>query len=181
MSNTEKSPPAAETNEVNIEWSYSGKALRAQAMLFVLLSLLLMGGGIYATFAGWFKPYLLAWYIITGCLALLWGYHYTVYFYRTLTIRYKLTDKHFYAYRGLFIRVCNSMELIQINDVQYSQSLVDRLLNGGVGNLVIYCPIDKTDGELVLKGIENPKEIFKKIDSLRTALRTKRAILTGGA
>jgi hypothetical protein len=41
--------------------------------------------------------------------------------------------------------------------------------------------VDKTDSKLVLKGIDKPKEIFEKINSLRTALRAKRSILTGGA
>jgi hypothetical protein len=62
----------------------SGKALRTQTLLFLFLSLLLVGGGVYATFANWFSGtyYLSAWYVITGCLVILWGTHYTIYFYR---------------------------------------------------------------------------------------------------
>ena len=167
--------------EVNIEWSYSGKAMRAQIFLFSLLSLLLICGGCYATIAGWFSTYYLpAWYAITGCLVLLWGYYYTIYFYRTWTIRYRLTGSHLYVSRGLITRTSDTMELLHINDVRLVQTLFDRLFNGGVGSLVIFCPADKTDTELVLTGIDNPKEIFEKINSLRTALRAQRSILTGG-
>jgi uncharacterized membrane protein YdbT with pleckstrin-like domain len=170
-------------SSVNIEWSYSGKAMRAQALLYVILSLILVGVGVYATlYAHNDKlPYLAAWYVITGCLVFLWGYFYVLYFYRVYTIRYRLTERHLYCYRGLFTRTSDSMELIHINDVRLVQTLFDRIFNGGVGRLVIYCPQDKTDSELVLTGIDKPQEIFEKIDTLRTALRTKRSILPSGA
>jgi uncharacterized membrane protein YdbT with pleckstrin-like domain len=168
--------------ELNIEWSYSGKALRAQAILFGLLSLFLVGGGVYATVADWFgTSYLLAWYCIAGGIVLLWGYHYAVYFYRTYTIRYRLTERHLYAYQGLFTQVSDTTELIHIDDVQLVQTLFDRLVNGGVGKLVIFCAADKTDSKLTLLGIDKPREIFEQINSARTSLRAKRSILTGGA
>lgn len=167
---------------VDIGWSYSGKAMRAQALLYVLLSLVLIGVGVYATLANHPRlPHHVAWYIIVGCLALLWGYYYTLYFYRVYTIRYRLTERHLYCYRGLFTRTSDSMELIHINDVRLVQTLFDRIFNGGVGRLVIYCSQDKTNGELVLLGIDKPQEIFEKIDALRTTLRTKRSILPSGA
>ena len=167
----------------NVQWSYSGKALRAQTLLFVLLSLILVGGGLYATFAAeWLaEHYLAAWCAITGGLVLLWGYHYTVYFYRTYTIRYRLTETHLYSHRGLFTHVSDSMELVLIDDAQLIRTLFDRVFNGGVGTIILFCAADKTtDGKLILKGIDKPKEIFEKVNSLRTALRAKRSILTGG-
>jgi len=166
---------------LNVEWSYSGKALRAQALLFFLFSLALVGGGGYATFAGLLgELYLPAWYSITGFLILLWGYHYAVYFYRVWTIRYQLTETHLCSYRGLFTRVRDTMELIRIDDVQLVQTLFDRLFNGGVGRLVIFCSSDRTNCKLFLVGIDKPKEIFERINSTRTALRAQRSILTGG-
>jgi len=169
------------SSSVNIEWSYSGKAMRAQALLDVLLSLIMGGVGIYATFIAHSPRHLWIWYGIIGGVVILWGYYYTVYFYRVYTIRYRLTERHLYCYRGLFTRVSDSMELIHINDVRLVQTLFDRIFNGGVGKLVIFCTQDKTDGELLLAGIDKPGEIFEKIDSLRTALRTKRSILPSGA
>jgi uncharacterized membrane protein YdbT with pleckstrin-like domain len=172
-----------EGSSLNLEWSYSGKAMRAQALLYVLLSLILIGIGIYATFfmESTRLPALTAWSIIAGLLILLWGYYYTTYFYRVYTIRYRLTEKHLYCYYGFFTRTSDSMELIHIKDVRLVQTLFDRLFNGGVGKIVVYCPQDKTDSELIIAGIEKPREIFEKLDSLRTALRTKRSILPSGA
>jgi uncharacterized membrane protein YdbT with pleckstrin-like domain len=167
---------------VDIEWSYSGKTMRAQALLYVILSLVLFGVAVYAKMLNNPRlPYLTAYCIVAGCFILLWVYYFTLYFYRVYTIRYRLTERHLYCYRGLFTRTSDSMELIHINDVRLVQTLFDRIFNGGVGRLVIYCPQDKTDGELVLTGIDRPREIFEKIDTLRTSLRTKRSILPSGA
>jgi len=173
---------AASPGELNVEWSYSGKALRAQALLFVLLSLILVGGGGYATYAGWLSPYYLwAWGGITGTLVLLWGYHYGVYFYRTYTIRYQLNERHLCSYRGLFTRVRDTQELVHIDDVRLVMTLFDRIFNGGVGKLVIFSATDRTGEKMILTGIDNPKVIFEHINTARTTLRAKRSILPGGA
>jgi len=167
---------------VNIEWSYSGKAMRAQALFWVLLSLVLVGSGIYATFAEMLGThYLAVWCALAGILVLLWGYHYTVYFYRVYTLYYRLTERHLYSHHGLFRRVSDSMELVLIDDAQLIQTLFDRIFNGGVGTIILFCAADKTTGTLVMSGIDKPKEIFEQINSLRTMLRAKRSILTGGS
>jgi len=183
MSNTtQKNTPAGELNatELNLEWSYSGKAMRGQMLFFCLLSLAVVGGGVYATIEELLgEAYLPVWYSIAGGLVLLWGYFYAVYLYRTLTIHYRLTNQRLYLRRGLLTRTSDSMELIHIDDVRLVQTLTDRLINGGVGSIIIWCAADKTHPTLILKGIASPREIFEKIDSTRTALRAKRSILTG--
>lgn len=174
------SSPSEKSDGLNLEWSYAGKAMRAQTFLFVLISLLAVGGGVYAMSAALLgSSYRLVWCLIAGGLALLWGYHYAVYFYRTWTIRYRLTDQRLYVHLGLLTRTSDSMELIYIDDVRLVQTLTDRFINGGVGSLIIFCSADKTDKKLVLKGIDKPQEIFEKIDATRTVLRAKRSILTG--
>ena len=171
----------AATGELNVEWSYSGKALRAQAISFVLVSLILVGSGIYATVAGWYGAYYLsAWIGKTICLVLLWGYHYGIYFYRTYTIRYLLNERHLCSFRGLFTRVRDTQELVHVDDVQLTQTLFDRIFNGGVGTLVIFSASDRTNSKLILTGIDNPQKIFDLINTARTSLRAQRSILTGG-
>ncbi|MCL2709330.1 MAG: PH domain-containing protein [Planctomycetaceae bacterium] len=167
---------------LNVEWSYSGKALRSQALLFVLLSLILVGGGLYASFfSDLFQySYFWAWIGITSGLVLLWGYHFGVYFYRTYTIHYQLNERHLCSYRGLFTRVRDTQELVHIDDVRLVMTLFDRVFNGGVGKLVIFSATDRTGEKMVLTGIDNPKEIFEHINTARTTLRAKRSILTGG-
>lgn len=167
---------------LNIEWAYSGKALRAQAILFALISLILVGGGLFATFTtNWFGEYYLsAWIGIAICLILIWGYHYGIYFYRTYTIRYSLNERHLCSYKGLFTRVRDTQELVHIDDVQLTQTLFDRIFNGGVGTLVIFSASDRTGSKLIMNGIDKPQEIFDYINTARTALRAQRSILTGG-
>jgi uncharacterized membrane protein YdbT with pleckstrin-like domain len=175
--NNDSSQPA----EMDMEWSYSGKAMRAQAILFWILTLAVTAGGLYATFTNLLGSfYFIVWCGIAAGLVLLWGYFYTIYFYRVWTIRYKLTDQRLYAYRGLLTRTSDSMELVYIEDVQLIQTLFDRLFNGGVGRLTIFCPSDRTDNKFILTGIDKPMEVFEKIDSARAAVRAKRSILTGG-
>ena len=177
------SDTAQSGDSLNVEWSYSGKALRAQACLFVLLSLVLVGGGLYATFfSDLFQySYFWAWVGIAVGLVLLWGYHFGVYFYRTYTIRYLLNERHLCSYRGLFTRVRDTQELVHIDDVRLVITLFDRVFNGGVGKLVIFSATDRTGEKLILTGIDNPKEIFEHINTARTTLRAKRSILPGGA
>jgi len=184
MSNTAQNNTAqnnGESSAVNVRWSYSGKAMRAQALLFVLISLLLVGGGLYATLTERLGThYLAAWCVMAGALLLLWGYHYTLYFYRVYTLRYQLSDRHLYSFHGLLTQVSDSMELVLIDDAQLVQTLFDRIFNGGVGTITLFCASDKTDDKLVISGIDKPKEIFEKINSLRTTLRANRSILTAG-
>lgn len=170
---------AAETKKNgDLEWSYSGKAFRAQFFLYLVITVLLFAGAAYLTFfAGWNQHFLPIWISAVVLTAILWVQFFTVYFYRIWTIRYKLTDQRLYTYKGFFTKKSDSMELIFIEDMQLIQTLWDRLLNGGVGRIIIHSSADKTDSELILKGIENPNEIFVRIDEVRTELRKKRAIM----
>ena len=71
------------SGSLNFVWFYSGKFMGVRTLSVVLLSLTLVGGGVYATFTERLgSSYILTWYSITGCLVLLWGYYYAVCFYR---------------------------------------------------------------------------------------------------
>ncbi|MDR2706898.1 MAG: PH domain-containing protein [Planctomycetaceae bacterium] len=163
-----------------IQWAYSGKAMRAQCCLYWIITLLLFGGGLYLTFTGLLNTaYLWVWIGIVILTALLWIQFFAAYFYRTWTLHYKLTTHRLYTYQGLFTKTSDSMELVYIEDVQLVQTFLDRLLNGGVGRLVIFSSADKTHRQLIITGIENPQSIFEKVDTARANVRAKRAIISG--
>ncbi|MDR0336367.1 MAG: PH domain-containing protein [Planctomycetaceae bacterium] len=167
-----------ETEE--IQWSYSGKAMRAQCCLYWLITLLLLGGGLYLTFNGLLNNiYLWSWTGIVVFAVVLWIQFFATYFYRTWTLHYKLTNHRLYIYQGFFTKKSDSMELVYIEDVQLIQTFVDRLLNGGVGRLTIFSSSDKTHSQLIVTGIDNPQLIFEKIDTARAEVRAKRAIISG--
>lgn len=163
----------------DMEWTYSGKAFRAQCILYWIVTFALFALGMYLTMfgGGMNEHFLPVWIGVVVLVAAMWIQFFTVYFYRTWTIRYKLTDQRLYTYQGFFTKTSDSMELIFIEDIQMVQTLWDRLLNGGVGRIIIHSSADKTDAVLVLKGIDEPNRIFVRIDEARTELRKKRAIM----
>jgi len=172
---TENSPA---TEKEDIQWAYSGKAMRAQCILYWIITILFFGGGIYLTAIG-SNAYLWAWSGIAVITACLWLHFFAAYFYRTWTIRYKLTNHRLYSYEGFFTKTSDSMELVYIEDIQLVQTLFDRIFNGGIGRLVIFSSADKTHNKLILMGIENPQFIFEKVDTTRAEVRAKRAIISG--
>ncbi|MDR0703604.1 MAG: PH domain-containing protein [Planctomycetaceae bacterium] len=176
----ENTEPNEKNEKEEIQWSYSGKAMRAQCFLYWLITFLLFGGGLCAAFTGWLNNfYFWGWIGIVVVTALLWLQFFAAYFYRTWTLHYKLTTHRLYTYHGLFTKTSDSMELVYIEDVQLVQTFWDRLLNGGVGRIVIFSSADKTHQRLLITGIENPQSIFEKVDTARANVRAKRAIISG--
>ncbi|MDR2345918.1 MAG: PH domain-containing protein [Planctomycetaceae bacterium] len=192
---TETSPPqpnnlnSANSNSTNtntsthtniLEWSYSGKAMRAQFIFHLLISLLIIGGTSYAQFsANWIKDDMVMyfWIGIAIFLAIIWVKFYFTYFYRVLTIKYKLEENRLYSYKGFFTQQRDTLELMYINDIQLVRTLFDIMFNGGVGKLIIFSSIDQTDAKLVIVGVENPYKVVEIIDKTRTKLREQRAII----
>jgi uncharacterized membrane protein YdbT with pleckstrin-like domain len=179
--------PSVENTEPNetiekeeIQWAYSGKAMRAQYWLYCIITFLLLGGVLYAAITGLLNDfYLWGWIGFVVLTTLLWFQFFTTYFYRTWTLHYKLTNHRLYTYRGFFTKTSDSMELVYIEDVRLVQTFWDRLLNGGVGQIVIFSSADKTHQQLTITGIENPQFIFEKVDTARANVRAKRAIISG--
>ncbi|MDR3199105.1 MAG: PH domain-containing protein [Planctomycetaceae bacterium] len=168
------------TEKEELQWAYSGKAMRAQCCLYWIITFLLFGGGFYLTFKELLdSAYLWVWIGIVVLATILWFQFLVTYFYRTWTLRYKLTNHRLYTYKGFFTKTSDSLELVYIEDVQLIQTFWDRLLNGGVGRLIIFSSADKTHSKLLITGIENPQSIFEKVDTARANVRAKRAIISG--
>ncbi|MDR3181605.1 MAG: PH domain-containing protein [Planctomycetaceae bacterium] len=171
--------PETPAEPLDLKWSYSGKAMRGQCILFWLVTLAFLVAGFYFSLTGKLgAAYPYVWIGITAALAVLWIYFSGVYIYRTWTIRYHLTDTRLYSERGFFTKTSDSMELVYIDDIQLQQTLFDRIFNGGVGRLVIYSAADQTTNQLLISGIENPRYIFEQLDQARAKVRAKRAILS---
>jgi membrane protein YdbS with pleckstrin-like domain len=164
----------------DVQWTYSGKAMRAQCLLYSVITCLIIGAGIYATISNLLgNAYLLVWIGTGVVVGALWLVFFVTYFYRIWSLKYKLTNHRLYFYEGFFTRTSDSMELVYIEDIQLVQTFFDRIFNGGVGRLVIFSSADKTHPKLFIKGIENPQPIFEKIDKARADVRARRAILSG--
>jgi uncharacterized membrane protein YdbT with pleckstrin-like domain len=190
MSEPVKTPPATAPNTkyaLPLKWSYSGKAMRFLWFCLILFSVILLAAGVIlswkGTLAGYFSS---SWIAILAVLLIVWGWYYAVYFYRTLFVKYELTDSRLYNIDGFITKKRNSMELVFIEDMRLTQHLWDRLFNGGVGTIEIFSSSDKTNTPtgkanitvIYIIGVENPQDIFELIDTLRSDLRKKRSILS---
>jgi hypothetical protein len=68
------------------------------------------------------------------------------------------------------------IELIRIDDMDATQSLVERFICGGIGKVHIHSE-DPTDPHLVLRGLENHDAVFRQIDTRRAEARRKKAFV----
>lgn len=177
---TQGSPPA-EGNQKNYVWRYAvrdmnvawfGNAILTALILVVAFFIWGMVQVKVAEGVGrWF------WLAIAVLCVLLWLWQFGKLIYRK-TIRYRLTPSHFYNEEGIFRRDTNTMELWQISDIQHSQSLLEKLVCGGVGTIRLISD-DPGDPILVLRGIVEHREAFALINEYRQRAREDRIFKRG--
>ena len=95
-----------------------------------------------------------------------WLYFFMVLCYRRMSVHYLLTTQRFIHESGILRRVNNRIEVLDMDDITFEQSLFERL--AGVGNIRIMSH-DRSDPELVLRGIDNVPEVTRLIDDARLA------------
>jgi uncharacterized membrane protein YdbT with pleckstrin-like domain len=96
-----------------------------------------------------------------------------LYFYRRMTVHYRLTTYRFFHETGLLSRVGNRVEVIDIDDVTVSQGVIERMF--GIGTLRISSS-DTTHPELTLPGIDDARRVADLIDGARRAERQRRGL-----
>ncbi|HTN76977.1 MAG TPA: PH domain-containing protein [Pirellulaceae bacterium] len=143
---------------------YSTKAMLNSFIGMGLLSIALIAGGIFFPVA--LLPCL-------GVLALLWVFMFAVLLYRRMNISYRLTSQRFFHQTGILTRTTNRIEVIEMDDVTFSQNLFERLV--GVGTIKITSS-DSTDPVLVMTGIDNVQEVSEIIDKARRKELTRRGL-----
>jgi hypothetical protein len=115
------------------------------------------------------------WYPSLIVIAALWIWFGCVRMYRVWTIKYQLTAHQFYHEQGIFKRVRDVIEVIDIDDLKLERTLWDRMVNGGVGTVTIRST-DQSSPELRLLGLENPDVVFKSLDEARRKERVARGL-----
>lgn len=116
---------------------------------------------------------LLLWEVSLGLVGLVWLFFLIIAWYRAATIRWRLTTYRFYNQKGFVFRSVDSMEVIDIDDIALHHNLLERLV--GVGRIILRTK-DPSDPILVLEGVPNPEEAFKKIDKARRDEQIRRSI-----
>lgn len=93
--------------------------------------------------------------------------------YERLSVEYTLTNHRFIHQTGIFRRVTNRVETIDIDDVTFEQGLIERMF--GVGTIKLLSS-DTSDPKLYLKGIDDVKRVANLIDDARRDERRKRGM-----
>jgi membrane protein YdbS with pleckstrin-like domain len=106
--------------------------------------------------------------VVVGWLLLLCYYGY-----RRYSVHYQLTTQRFIHQRGLLWRRTDRIELIDVDDVTFTQGPIERIF--GVGKIRISSS-DKTDPEIDLPGIDDVAHVAGQIDDLRRRERRRRGL-----
>lgn len=155
------------------EGGYSAKALNAWFMNTIAVSILLLGLSLWLNWGREWGAWV--WYPSLILIAGLWGWFACVRIYRVWTIKYQLTAHQFYHEEGIFKRVRDVIEVIDIDDLKLERTLFDRMVNGGVGTVIIRST-DQSSPELKLVGLDNPDVVFKSLDDARRKERAARGL-----
>jgi uncharacterized membrane protein YdbT with pleckstrin-like domain len=160
-------------------WRYSSRDMRIVWINMCLLTLAFVAVGVWLRttrehWPGWLSPAVF-WGIVLGIPGVLWLYQLSKLIYRT-TIRYDLDESRLIHKEGIFVSKTSVIELIRIDDMDATQSLVERFICGGIGKVHIHSE-DPTDPHLVLRGLENHDAVFRQIDTRRAEARRKKAFV----
>jgi len=120
----------------------------------------------------WFPNKVIIWIALVAIL-LLWLYQLLKLCYRRMNVRYRLTTQRFIHETGIFRRVTDRIETIDMDDITFEQTFLERLV--GVGSIRVTSS-DRTHPELVLLGIENVKEVAGIVDEIRRSERRRRGL-----
>ena len=93
--------------------------------------------------------------------------------YQRLALEYELTNQRLITRRGILTRVTNRVEVIDIDDVQFKQNIIERMLN--VGSIHILSS-DVSDPKMTIAGIDDVKRVFGLVDDARRDERRKRGM-----
>jgi hypothetical protein len=158
---------SAESKEQGLwEGDFSGKAMFGSWLAASLATIVLFVAAVY-----WKSSY--GWWGLLVLLALIWGGLACRLAYYKLSVHYELTTQRFIHKRGILTRVTDRIEVIDIDDVAYQQGFVERLL--GVGTIKIVSS-DRTDPELLLRGIDEVSRVADMIDDARRTERRRRGL-----
>ncbi len=117
------------------------------------------------------QPYV--WPITAACIMLWWCFAIGTYMYRQLGMHYELTTQRLIHQVGILVRHTDRIEVIDIDDVSYTQGLVQRML--GVGTIRV-SGSDRTHPELLIRGIDKVPEVASLIDDIRREERRRRSL-----
>jgi membrane protein YdbS with pleckstrin-like domain len=159
-----------EVEEELWEGGYSPKAMIGHWMGAALVSALLLVGMIAFPML---RQEGVAWTVFFVLLLLLWGGLGILLLTRRLGVYYQLTSQRFIHKTGVLSRTSDRIEVIDIDDVTYTQGLIERMMNVGTIKII---SSDRSDPELIMPGIDDVQSVADQIDTVRRAERRRRGV-----
>jgi len=167
--NSPLSPRGGDDDPERLLWQggYSPKAMigswiAAAAITVVLLVAGFMLGGF---------PY--KWMLLLGLIALMWCWLGARLGFQLLNVRYRLTTQRFVHERGILRRVTDRIEVIDMDDISFSQGLIERLVGVGTVNVL---SSDSSHPEIHLAGIDGVRKVAQMMDDARRKERLRRGL-----
>ncbi|NLX98102.1 MAG: PH domain-containing protein [Rhodopirellula sp.] len=145
---------------------YSAKDMVGVWTLTALLTIGLIVAGFYFQNA-------ILWWAILATAVVAWGYPLFLLLYRRLSVRYRLTSQRFFHEQGILRHVTDRIEVIDMDDITFEQSILQRMVN--VGRIRITSS-DRSHPELILNGIEDVRNVATTMDDARRAERLRRGL-----
>ena len=96
-----------------------------------------------------------------------------MFYYRRWSMYYELTTQRFIHTQGILTRTTDRVDVIDIDDVSYTQGVVQRIL--GVGTIRLMSK-DQSHPSLNLLGIDQVARVSGMIDDVRRKERRKRSL-----
>jgi membrane protein YdbS with pleckstrin-like domain len=158
--------PVEAAEETLWEGGYCAKAMAGAWAVSLLVTIILLIVGFKLGY-GWF------WWCVLAAIVILWGYQAVVLLRRRLGVRYRLTTQRFFHESGILIHTTDLIEVIDMDDITYRQTLLDRFM--GVGTIRIVSS-DCSHPDLSIDGIENVKDVAAKLHDARHAERVRRGL-----
>lgn len=90
------------------------------------------------------------------------------------TVRYRISNYRIDLERGLLSKRIDTLELWHVEDIQFYQSLLDRILQ--VGDITIVSH-DDTTPKLVVRGVPNPRPLFETLKQRVIAVKRQRGVV----
>lgn len=155
--------PAEDVEETLWSGGYSSKDMIG---IWILLGIVSVALALVAVFS---PPLVLVLLLIP----VIWIVGALRYAWRRFGVQYELTSQRFIHQTGVVTRKTDRIELIDIDDVSYSQGPVQRL--SGVGKIVL-TGSDVSHPTLTMPGIANVREVAGLIDDVRRKERRRRSV-----
>jgi len=138
---------------------YCGKAMIGAWLLSGLITLAALILAIVIG-EGWF------WWAAAIGLIVLWIYQLLRYAYRRLNVSYQFTTQRLIHHTGILRRVTDRIEVIDMDDIRFEQTILERLVGAGTIRIT---SSDRSHPELLLRGIDNVKEVAEIVGRNKVA------------